>query len=103
VGDAKLDWNLIDARQLHDREIAFVVQPEEGVKAARHAVHVKQRDERAPHHIGKERDVLLDVGGHEGEVMKAARMGHDGASRWAAGRRGPRRGGLTCVLERLFE
>jgi hypothetical protein len=71
MGLAQLDRNIPDLGQLHDREIAAVVHPQEGMQPAWNPVHVEQGDQRAAHDLGEEVDVFLDVPGHEGQVVNA--------------------------------
>ena len=75
---SQLDRNLVDLWQLHDREIAVIIQPQEGMQPTWNAMHVEQRDQRAANHIREKGDVFLDVAGHEGQVMNAiGRLRHD--------------------------
>lgn len=74
MGHAELDGNPVDLGQLDDGEIAVVIHAQEGVQAAGHPVHVEQGHQGTAHDLREEVDVLLDVSGHEGQVMNAAGM-----------------------------
>ena len=44
------------------------------MQTAGDAVHVEERDQREPEHLGEKRDVRLDVRRHDRDVMDAVRL-----------------------------
>ncbi len=50
----------------------MLIHPMEGMQPAFDSVHVKQGHKRAAHHFGKKGDMLLNIAGHDGDMVDAA-------------------------------
>ena len=50
----------------------MLIHPMECMQTAFDPVHVKQGDKRAAQHFGKKGNMLLNVGGHDGDMVDPA-------------------------------